>query len=156
MAVGGYIRKMWRQPPARRRLTTSFVALATALVFASSAAGGTTSTDCANAVLRDWTKGTLGPGYALGCYDEALDALPEDLRAYTTAADDITRAAIRASRNAGGATTASVNERQLAEASAADEDLRSFPAEVVALAAILAVLLSCGLLATLLRRRRSR
>jgi len=156
MAVGGYIRKVWRQPSARRRLTTSLVALATALVLSASAYGGSARPDCAAAVLDDWTKGTLGSGYAPDCYEQALDALPEDLRAYTTAADDITRAAIDASRNANGATAGSVSARQLADTQPADDELRSFPTEVAALGALLTVLLACGLGAAVLRRRRGR
>src|SRR5262245_225366 len=103
MAAGGYIPGVWRQPSARRRLTTSLVVLVATLVISASAYGGSARPDCAAAVLDDWTKGTLGSEYEPECYEEALDALPEDLRAYTTASDDITRTAIDASRNANGA-----------------------------------------------------
>jgi len=156
MAVGGYIHSVWRQPSARRRLTTSLVAVVAVLVLAAAAYGGAARPDCADAVLADWTKGTLGSGYAPECYEEAIDALPEDLRAYTTAADDITRAAIDASRNANGATAGAVSSRQLADTPPTGDALRSFPTEVAVLAGLLALLVSCGLAAALVRRRRER
>src|SRR6185312_10477375 len=98
MAVGGYIRRMWRQPSSWRRLVTVAVAALAVLAFASSASAGISRADCAEGVLDDWTRGTLGSGYSPDCYERPIDALPEDLRAYTTAADDITRAGIAAGR----------------------------------------------------------
>ena len=47
---------------------------------------------CGKAVLADWTDGTIDKIYAGPCYLAAIDRLPEDVRAYTTAKDDITRA----------------------------------------------------------------
>ena len=113
-------------------------------------------TACADAVLDDWTRGTLGSGYAPECYEAAIDALPEDLRAYTTAADDITRAAIAANRNEDVVATGSQSDRQLADIPAEGDELRSFPTEVAVLVGLLTVLFSCGLAAALLRRRRGR
>lgn len=54
-----------------------------------SQAGATT---CGAAVMRDWADGGIDGRYAPHCYAEALDALPEDVRAYSTAADDIAQA----------------------------------------------------------------
>ena len=144
---------MWRKPFALRPLSLPLVVVLVALAFVGSAHG---STACADAVLDDWTKGTLGSGYAPECYEAAIDALPEDLRAYTTAADDITRAAIAANRNEDVAATGSQDQRQLADTSAEGDELRSFPTEVAVLAGLLTVLFSCGLAAAVLRRRRGR
>jgi hypothetical protein len=48
---------------------------------------------CADAVLKDWSEdGQVAPRYSLPCYEEAIDALPPDLRDYTDAEDVITRA----------------------------------------------------------------
>jgi hypothetical protein len=48
---------------------------------------------CASAVLRDWSDdGQVAPRYSPPCYEEAIDALPADLRDYTDAEDVITRA----------------------------------------------------------------
>ncbi len=108
---------------------------------------------CAEAVLDDWTAGTLDSSYSPECYEAAIDALPEDLRAYTTAADDITRAEIAASR----AVDENAAPRRLAgETPPADAALRAFPTEVIGLGALLAVLVAGGLAAALVRRRRER
>ncbi len=153
MAVGGYIRRMWRQPSGRRRLILVAVAAFAVLAFAGLAPAGTAKVDCATAVLDDWTRGTLGSGYSPDCYERAIDALPEDLRAYSTATDDITRAGIAASRDAG---TASRTARRLAETPASEDQLRAFPTEVTVLGGVLAVLLPAGLVAALVRRWRGR
>ena len=86
MARGGYVRTMWPEPSLRRCLTTLAVAVAV-IAFVACGAGTAARPACADAVLHDWTKGTLGSGYAPECYEAAIDALPEDLRAYTSAAD---------------------------------------------------------------------
>ena len=131
------------------------VAALTVLAFAGSASASTSRTDCADAVLDDWTRGTLGSGYSPDCYERAVDALPEDLRAYTTAADDITRAGIAASR-AADVGTASRSARRLPDAPVADDQLRAFPTEVAVLGGVLAVILPAGLAAALVRRWRGR
>jgi hypothetical protein len=146
---------MWRQPSGRRRLITLAAAAVAVLAFAGSALASTSKADCADAVLDDWTRGTLGSGYSPDCYESAIDALPEDLRAYTTAADDITRAGIAASR-AADVGTASRGSRRLADTPVAEDQLRVFPTEVAVLGGVLAVLLPAGLAAALVRRWRGR
>jgi hypothetical protein len=47
---------------------------------------------CGDAVFRDWSDGQIAGRYALPCYGEALDGLPEDVRAYSTAEEDISQA----------------------------------------------------------------
>jgi hypothetical protein len=131
------------------------VAALTVLAFAGSAPASTTKADCADAVLDDWTRGALGSGYSPDCYERAIDALPEDLRAYTTAADDITRAGIAASR-AADVGTDSRTARRLADTPATEEQLRAFPTEVAVLGGVLAVLLPAGLVAAVARRWRGR
>ena len=42
--------------------------------------------------LADWADGRIDRTYPAPCYLAAIDALPEDVRAYTTAKDDISRA----------------------------------------------------------------
>lgn len=161
MAGGGYLPTMWREPRAQLSRRGSVVALviacAAVVALAAPAAAGADRPTCAVAVLDEWTRGTLDSGYAPECYEAAVDALPEDLRAYTTAADDIGRAAIAASRKANAAAPAGVlASRRLASESAGGDPLRAFPTEVAALAALLAVLASCGIAAALLRWRRGR
>jgi hypothetical protein len=145
MAEGGYVQRMWQRPPLRRFL----IPLASAVVAMAFVGGGTGAAArpaCAEAVLQDWAKGTLGSGYAPECYEAAIDALPEDLRAYTSAADDITRAAISAGRQANAT-------RQLADVPTQD-DPSAFPTEVVVLVGVLLLTAVAGLAAALARRGR--
>jgi hypothetical protein len=57
---------------------------------------GSEKLSCGDAVMVDWNNGRLGDTYAPECYRDALGAMPEDARLYTTAPEDIKRA-LRAS-----------------------------------------------------------
>ena len=46
-------------------------------------------TPCWKQVLNDWSNGRAIGSYPLHCYREAIRNLPEDLRDYSSAADDI-------------------------------------------------------------------
>jgi hypothetical protein len=47
---------------------------------------------CASRLLADWRDGRIDRAYAVPCYRQALAKLPEDVRVYSTAQTDITRA----------------------------------------------------------------
>ena len=47
---------------------------------------------CGKDVVADWSDGRIDRTYPAPCYLAALAALPEDVRAYSTAKDDISRA----------------------------------------------------------------
>ena len=65
---------------------SGFAALSTA-----SPAGA--ATECGKKVLADWfDNGRIDRLYPLNCYEEAIDAIPDDLRDYADAEDVITRA----------------------------------------------------------------
>lgn len=55
----------------------------------SAAAPAHAASTCADAVVTDWSDGRVDGRYAPRCYGEAIESLPEDVRAYSTAADDI-------------------------------------------------------------------
>lgn len=81
-----------------RAFTTILVLVGLGLLAASPAQAA----PCADAVVRDWADGTIAGRYAPHCYGDALEALPEDVRAYSTAEDDIAtalRARIRETRD---------------------------------------------------------
>jgi len=145
MARGGYVRKMWPRPSLRRCLI-SLACAAVAVAFVCGGTGVAARPACAEAVLHDWARGALGSGYAPECYEAAIDELPEDLRAYTSAADDITRAAISAGRHANAT-------RQLADVPVQD-DPSAFPTEVVFLVGLLLLTAAAGLASALVRRGR--
>ena len=50
------------------------------------------STPCWKKVLNDWSNGRTIGSYPLHCYRDAIRHLPEDLRDYSSAADDINAA----------------------------------------------------------------
>ncbi len=59
------------------------------------AASGSASaaTPCGKRVIDDWyDNGRVDGSYPLRCYDDAIDALPRDVRDYSSAKDDIERA----------------------------------------------------------------
>jgi len=136
---------MWPRPSLRRCLI-SLACVAFAVAFVGGGTGAAARPACAEAVLHDWARGALGSGYAPECYEAAIDELPEDLRAYTSAADDITRAAISAGRHANAT-------RQLADVPVQD-DPSAFPTEVVVLVGLLLLTAAAGLASALVRRGR--
>ena len=68
-----------------------FIAVLVSALVAS--AGAAAKPPCADAILADWLDNSrIDRVYALDCYEAAIDALPDDLRDYTDAADVIARA----------------------------------------------------------------
>jgi hypothetical protein len=65
-------------------------ALATGLLLAVLVPGtAAAKTPCWKQVLNDWSNGRAIGSYPLHCYRDAIRNLPEDLRDYSSAADDI-------------------------------------------------------------------
>jgi hypothetical protein len=112
---------------------------------------------CAEAVLDDWSDGRIDGVYDRDCYLGAIEILPEDVRAYTTAADDIARALQARSSEPGGAAPA--QERSLAgvdPAGAASVSSRGVPAALLLLGAIAVSVLAAGSAGVIARRVRVR
>jgi hypothetical protein len=75
------------------------LALAAGLFMLAFFAGPAAASPCGTRVLKDWSDNSRIDGtYQLHCYQDAIDALPSDLRDYSDALDVIGRAF----RNAGG------------------------------------------------------
>jgi hypothetical protein len=124
------------------------VAIVLSALFTSTPAFGASA--CATAVLHDWSEdGRVAPKYSLPCYEEAIDALPTDIRDYTNAEDVITRALSSAVRATGSTRQASSETPTVA---AAD---RSVPLALYGLAGLALGMLSAGSLGYAVRRRRS-
>ena len=66
------------------------MAMGLAALALTGSAGATQS--CGTRVLDDWSDGRLDGTYPVPCYRQALSHLPEDVRVYSTAQSDITRA----------------------------------------------------------------
>ncbi len=119
---------------------------------------------CADAVLKDWSNGSLGADYSQDCYHAAIEALPEDLRSYTSAAEDIERAATAANRadgpvilQQGESSPRQVPASETARVADANGDgLRAFPIAVGLLGAAVILLGAAGVVASVVRRRRPR
>jgi len=145
-----------------RRLLILAVA-ASSLVGAPTAAAA----NCGTAVLKDWADGKLDRAYPVKCYQDALDAMPEDMRSYTTAPDDIRRALLarlRVTRTHHGqpgarrravASAPRATAREALSAAGVTTRATGIPLPLVVLAAIGLVLLLGGSGALLGRRVRA-
>jgi hypothetical protein len=106
-----------------RQLAAAVVLAAITAAVALTAPAGAAS-GCAAAVLQAWHDGRLDSSYPPACYREALSELPEDIRIYSSAEDDINRALIAslAKHRARGAQVGAVKGvvRRLSNASATD------------------------------------
>jgi hypothetical protein len=119
---------------------------------------------CATEVLSDWyDNGRIDNRYALHCYDEAIDAVPSDIRDYVDAQEVIARALQEAANERGAGRrprstprTPSVVERpQPKDVPKVDTAApTSIPIPLVVLASLSLVLLSTGASAYVIRRRR--
>lgn len=76
-------------PRGGRHLAVLLFACAAALAVSGSAQS---MAGCAARVVSDWRDGRIDRVYPVHCYREALQALPEDLRIYSSAETDIKRA----------------------------------------------------------------
>ena|SRR2546423_914621 len=97
-----------------------FAAALVAVVAPASAVAAKPS--CGVAVLKDWSDGKLNHSYPVRCYQDALNRMPEDMRSYTTAPDDIQRALL--ARLRAGRTHHVTRSRQPA---AATKSMRTTP-----------------------------
>jgi hypothetical protein len=119
---------------------------------------------CWRTLLEDWNDGRIDRVYPVTCYRLALERLPEDVRAYSSAEDDI-RAALQTPplRRLGG-TGRSLEQRPatsgrpgLVRDRAPELRRRHLPAHRAARGTGLALLLlTAGLARVILRRARSR
>lgn len=86
----------------RRRLLilTVLAALAAGLLTLGTSTA-TAATPCWKRLVNDWYDGRIDRAYPVACYRQAIRNLPEDVRAYSDARDDITRALNAALRRGG-------------------------------------------------------
>ena len=87
------------KPSAGRTFACTLALLASALTFlAFGAASAYATTSCAKKVLADWFDNSRIDGfYPLHCYQEAIAAVPPEIRDYSDAQDVITQAMREAS-----------------------------------------------------------
>jgi hypothetical protein len=143
-----------RTSPGSSATRFALVALLATLIcelMGTSSARG--ATPCWQTVVTDWSDGHIDGTYPIGCYRQALHSLPEDIRLYSSATDDITRALARrvratSRRVAGGiVTTGSASPSTVAAAgSGAPLDSTEPSVLLAGSLAILVALLAGGVL----------
>ena len=75
------------------RVLFALVPLAAFVAMLLAAAPATAAPSCARQVIDDWyDDGRVDRTYPLHCYDDAIEALPPDVRDYSSAKEDIQRA----------------------------------------------------------------
>jgi hypothetical protein len=77
------------------------VAAAATALAALAPAGARGASNCGDAVLQEWSSGGIRRAFPLRCYGEALRRMPQDIRSYSTATDDIQRALLARQRSKG-------------------------------------------------------
>jgi hypothetical protein len=119
-----------------------------AAVAAVAAPPGSAAKPCWQVLVQDWSDGAISNLYPINCYRQALQNMPEDVRLYSNASDDINRAlAGRAVKRsiAGGVTSGG---RPAATAAVVPDDRSGAPLILAAgLAALLMLAASGGFVA---------
>ena len=93
-----------RVPMPKARLVLPAFVLLAALAFGAGTASAAKA-PCWKTLLNDWFDGRIDNTYPVHCYREAINKLPEDVRDYSQARDDLSRAllsAIATIRGGGG------------------------------------------------------
>jgi len=68
------------------------------LAFGITTAPATAAVPCWKTLINDWFDGHIDHIYPAACYSQAIAHLPQDVRSYSSAKDDIERAALQAAR----------------------------------------------------------
>src|SRR5881227_4458251 len=84
----GSARARFSMPKAR--LALPVIVFLAALAFG--AGNATAKAPCWKTLLNDWFDGRIDNTYPVHCYHEAINKLPEDVRDYSQARDDLSRA----------------------------------------------------------------
>jgi hypothetical protein len=139
-----------------RRLSRLAALGATLLAALVASSGVSAAPPCAEAILADWLDDSrIDRVYALPCYEAAIDAIPDDLRDYTDAADVIARAfqdrsGRRLERGLQGPVPATSGVVPAVDASSSS----SVPVPILVLGAMSLTLLGAGGFGYVARRRR--
>ena len=147
---------MTQKPPSHRLAAAALAALLTTALVAAS--GARAATPCAQAVLADWQDNSrIDRVYDLPCYGDAIDAIPDDLRDYTDAADVIARAFQRVTGRGLDVRTPQGRQTEIPPPATAPpvnaSSPSSLPVPLLVLAAMSLVLFAAGGLGYVARRR---
>ena len=158
-----YVRVPHFSAARRARLVIGGFVLAFVASLAFVPAASATS-PCATKVLSDWyDNGRIDNRYALHCYDEAIDAVPSDIRDYVDAQEVIARALQEAAHERGAGRQPRSTPRTPSVIESPEPNgvptvdttaPTSIPIPLVILASLSLVLLSAGAFGYVMRRRR--
>ncbi len=140
-----------------RRLLTLIAALALSGILAPG--GSQAAAQCSDTVLADWFEdGRIDRIYALPCYEDAIAALPADLRDYTDASDVIGRALTSAARGQVEVPSDDTNGSPVTGNALDPSSASTFPLPLplVLLFGLAVAVLAAGGLSSLARLRRGR
>jgi hypothetical protein len=84
------------------RIGRATLVLVLALAALTVSAPASAATPCWKTLINDWYDGRIDKAYPVRCYRDAIDNLPEDVAAYSSAHEDLTRALLSAARRSGG------------------------------------------------------
>jgi hypothetical protein len=143
--------------PAFRRFPIFVLALVASVCVLAASAQPAFASPCGTRVLKDWSDNSRIDGtYQLHCYQDAVDALPQDLLDYSDAADVIGRAF----RDAGGRQIQIARKPPNEQSKIATPDVTnasspsSFPVPLIVLTIVALALLAAGGYGYVSRRRR--
>jgi len=144
-----------------RRGTTlvASIALLGVVTGCGSVAESAAESRCSDTILSDWADGRIDGIYDAECYLAAIDALPEDVRAYSSAEDDISRAlqSLRTSvEQSDTSETVAARSTGTASATSNASGLREIPVLLFVLTGAALVVVAGGAAATVARRIRQR
>ena len=125
---------------------------------ATAKAAGSRDSDCWKRLVEDWSVGGISNLYPISCYREALRHLPEDVRLYSSASDDIGRALARRAIASSPRSVSVVARRVTTSLKAVPEEKRA-DATLLLAGTLTAIVVGVGLAAFLARgvsRRSSR
>ena len=105
-----------RQAFAYLRPVSAVLALLAAFAIAPSTASA--KEECWRTLVDDWSDGAISNLYPINCYRQALANMPEDVRLYSSASDDINRALNGrvATRGLAGSSSGSLGAAPVADA----------------------------------------
>jgi hypothetical protein len=141
-----------------RRLPAFALVLATGVFLCAVLAAPAYASPCGKKILKDWSNNSRIDGtYELHCYQDAIDALPVDLRDYSDAPEVIGRAF----REAGGRNLALSRDPTQQKSSGGEDAVTagaspsSLPIPLLVLGGVALALLSAGGVGYVSRRRRT-
>ena len=139
---------MTSRAKASAYLRTACAALVLVVAAAISPAIASAKEQCWQELVEDWSDGAISNLYPIRCYRQALQNMPEDVRLYSSASDDINRALAGRAVTRSLAGSEGTGLRSVEEATTGGQGTSGTPFVLAgSLAALLAIAAGAGFLA---------